>query len=43
VKEVVAQYAAAGVDELIVPDFTLGAMADKIATLDKFNTEVAGR
>lgn len=43
VREVVAQYAAAGVGELIVPDFTLGAMPDKIATLDRFITEVAGR
>lgn len=43
VREVVAQYAAAGVSELIVPDFTLGAMDDKIATLDTFITQVAGR
>lgn len=43
VREVVAQYAAAGVDELIVPDFTLGAMDAKIATLDTFISQVAER
>jgi len=39
----VAEYARIGVDELIVPDFTLGDMAQKTATLDRFITEVAGR
>jgi F420-dependent oxidoreductase-like protein len=43
VKDVVAAYEAAGVDELIVPDFTLGQGADKIAALDTFITRVAGR
>jgi len=43
VRETVAQYQAIGVDELIVPDFTLGAMPQKIATLDRFIHEVAGR
>ena len=43
VKAVVADYEAAGVDELIVPDFTLGQGADKIAALDTFITRVAGR
>ncbi len=43
VKDIVADYAAAGVDELIVPDFTLGPREQKIATLDTFITEVAGR
>jgi F420-dependent oxidoreductase-like protein len=43
VKEIVADYEAAGVDELIVPDFTLGPRDQKIATLDTFITEVAGR
>jgi hypothetical protein len=28
---------------LIVPDFTLGPMPQKIATLDRFIHEVAGR
>ena len=43
VKEIVQAYAAAGVDELIVPDFTLGPSKQKIATLDRFITDVAGR
>ena len=43
VKEIVADYEAAGVDELIVPDFTLGPKAQKIATLDTFINDVAGR
>ena len=33
----------AGVDELIVPDFTLGPLDRKIKTLDTFITEVANR
>ena len=36
-------YAAIGVDELIVPDFTLGPMPSKIVTLDRFIHEVAQR
>ncbi|MCB1683923.1 MAG: LLM class F420-dependent oxidoreductase [Pseudomonadales bacterium] len=43
VKDIVQAYAAAGVDELIVPDFTLGPREQKIATLDRFITDVAGR
>jgi len=43
VREIVAQYRSIGVDELIVPDFTLGPMPQKIATLDRFIHEVAGR
>jgi F420-dependent oxidoreductase-like protein len=43
VKEIVQRYAEAGVDELIVPDFTLGPMTQKIETLDRFIREVAGR
>ncbi len=39
----VAQYAALGVDELIVPDFTLGPREQKLATLDRFIREVAKR
>ena len=39
----VARYAALGVDELIVPDFTLGPKAQKIATLNRFIREVARR
>jgi F420-dependent oxidoreductase-like protein len=43
VRDIVAEYEAAGVNELIVPDFTLGPREQKIATLDTFITEVAGR
>jgi alkanesulfonate monooxygenase SsuD/methylene tetrahydromethanopterin reductase-like flavin-dependent oxidoreductase (luciferase family) len=46
VEEIRAQvraYDAIGVDELIVPDFTLGPMEQKIATLDRFIRDVAGR
>ena len=42
VAEIVRAYHSAGVDELIVPDFTLGAMPQKLATLDRFIEEVAG-
>lgn len=43
VKDIVAEYEAIGVDELIVPDFTLGSGAQKRATMDTFIGEVAGR
>jgi F420-dependent oxidoreductase-like protein len=43
IRALVADYERIGVDELIVPDFTLGNQAQKIATLDRFITEVAGR
>lgn len=43
VREVVNEFEAIGVDELIVPDFTLGGGDQKIATLDRFISEVAGR
>jgi F420-dependent oxidoreductase-like protein len=43
VRETVAEYAAAGVDELIVPDFTMGAKAQKLATMDTFIKQVAQR
>jgi F420-dependent oxidoreductase-like protein len=43
IRERVREYEALGVDELIVPDFTLGPMDQKIATLDRFIREVAGR
>lgn len=43
VKQIVAEYAAAGVDELIVPDFTLGPKPQKLATMDTFIRDVAGR
>lgn len=42
-KETIAAYQAAGVDELIVPDFTMGPgdNAGKLETLDTFINEVA--
>ena len=43
VKDIVAEYQAIGVDELIVPDFTLGSADQKRATMDTFIGEVAGR
>lgn len=43
IKALVQRYQDIGVDELIVPDFTLGPMDQKVATLDRFITEVAGR
>ncbi len=39
--EVVAAYEAAGVDELIVPDFTLGGQAQALEAIDQFAREVA--
>jgi F420-dependent oxidoreductase-like protein len=39
----IAEYRDIGVDEFIVPDFTLGPMQAKLETLDRFITEVAGR
>ena len=43
VRDIVAEYEAAGVDELIVPDFTLGPREQKLATMDTFISQVAGR
>lgn len=40
-RDVVAAYAEAGLDELIVPDFTLGSGAQKTDALDRFIDEVA--
>ena len=34
VREIVEQYAAIGVDELIVPDYNLGSKEQRIATMD---------
>lgn len=42
VRAIVAEYEAAGVDELIVPDFTMGNTEQKLKTMDKFIQEVAG-
>jgi F420-dependent oxidoreductase-like protein len=41
VAEQVARYRDAGVDELIVPDWTMGRVSRAIETLDLFRTEVA--
>ena len=43
VPNMMAEYAALEVNELRVPDFTLGERAPKIPTLDRFITTVAGR
>jgi F420-dependent oxidoreductase-like protein len=43
VRDIVRQYEAIGVDELIVPDFTLGPMEQKLKTLDTFIKRVALR
>ena len=43
VRDIVQAYAEAGVDELIVPDFTLGPNPAKLKTLDTFIQHVAGR
>jgi F420-dependent oxidoreductase-like protein len=40
-RDVLAAYAEAGLDELIVPDFTLGTGAEKYDQLDRFLDEVA--
>jgi F420-dependent oxidoreductase-like protein len=41
VRKVVAEYQAAGVDELIIPDWNLGPLEAKRAVLERFFTEVA--
>jgi alkanesulfonate monooxygenase SsuD/methylene tetrahydromethanopterin reductase-like flavin-dependent oxidoreductase (luciferase family) len=41
VQAIVQDYAGAGVDELIIPDFGLGRGERKRAVLDRFITEVA--
>ena len=43
IKDIVAEYEAAGVDELIVPDFTMGGREQKLETMDTFIQHVAGR
>jgi F420-dependent oxidoreductase-like protein len=40
-RDVVAAYAEAGLDELIVPDFTLGSGEQKHDALDRFATDVS--
>lgn len=41
VREIVSQYKEAGVDELIIPDFTLGQGQKKLDLLDTFITDIA--
>jgi F420-dependent oxidoreductase-like protein len=41
--EVVAAYAGAGLDELIVPDVTLGTGSERLARMDRFINEVAAK
>jgi F420-dependent oxidoreductase-like protein len=43
VREIVRAYRDAGVNELIVPDFTLGPREQKLATLDRFMNEVVAK
>ncbi|TDJ23069.1 MAG: LLM class F420-dependent oxidoreductase [Gammaproteobacteria bacterium] len=43
IRDIVAEYENIGVDELIVPDFTLGTGNKKIDTLDQFINDVVGR
>jgi len=40
-RDVVAAYSEAGLDELIIPDFTLGSGAQKTEALDRFLDDVA--
>jgi hypothetical protein len=40
-RDVVAAYAQAGLDELIVPDFALGTGNQKLEALDRFIEDVA--
>jgi F420-dependent oxidoreductase-like protein len=40
-RQVMREYAEAGVDELVIPDFNLGRGERRQATYDTFNTEVA--
>jgi hypothetical protein len=43
VQDMLGQYAEAGVDEVIIPDFNLGDLPATCDTLDLFLTEVAKR
>jgi len=43
VRDVIAQYEEAGVNEIIVPDFTMGGKPQKLATMDTFISQVGGR
>ncbi|MCC6388730.1 MAG: TIGR03560 family F420-dependent LLM class oxidoreductase [Dehalococcoidia bacterium] len=41
VREIIADYRDAGVDEIIIPDFNLGPRERRFATMDQFVNEVA--
>ncbi len=43
IREIIEEYEQAGVDEFMVPDFTLGNKNEKLKTMDVFMREVAGR
>lgn len=43
VRATIAEYQAAGVHEIIIPDFTLGRGAARLAAYDRFMDEVASR
>ena len=43
IRAIVAEYAAAGVDELVVPDFMMGGKEQKTAMMDLFMEKVANR
>ena len=43
VAEIVAEYDAVGVDELIIPDWTMGSYERRVETCDHFITQVAPR
>jgi alkanesulfonate monooxygenase SsuD/methylene tetrahydromethanopterin reductase-like flavin-dependent oxidoreductase (luciferase family) len=42
VRSTLEAYAQAGVDEFVLPDFTLGRGDRKLSTIDQFLTEAAG-
>ena len=43
IRDIMGEYAEAGVNEFIVPDFTLGGEEQKLATMDRFMSEVVQR
>ncbi len=43
IHEIIEEYEEAGVNEFILPDFTLGSKEQKLKTMDTFLKEVAGR
>ncbi|MCU0670293.1 MAG: LLM class flavin-dependent oxidoreductase [Myxococcota bacterium] len=43
IRDAVAAYAAAGVDEIVVPDFAWGRGAERLAALDRFGAAIVQR